>query len=122
MSKMEAIAGNATPESRFVVNYERLEAVNSVISIIGKMADSEPQTVLDLPQKQQMQHFYLGGSPMLQRRIDLICDDMAVSARSGTRALLQFKAEGRENLGAAARCLMREIHQMASQITVLMRK
>jgi hypothetical protein len=121
MSKMEVISGNASPESRFGANYDRLEAVESVVSIISDMADTGPQSSLNLPHKEQMQHFYLGGSPMLQRQIDSICDDMAVTARSGTRALLQFKSEGRNNLGAAASCLLREINQMSGHIVALMR-
>lgn len=121
MSKMEVISGNATPESQFGANYDRLEAVESVVSIISGMADTGSQSSLGLPLREQMQHFYLNGSPMLQRQIDSICDDMAVTARSGTRALLQFKSEGRDNLGAAAACLMREINQMSGNIVTLMR-
>ncbi len=122
MSKMEVISGSSTPESQFGTNYDRLEAVESVVSIVSDMADAGPQSSLALPQKEQLQHFYLSGSPMLQRQIDNICDDMAVTARSGTRALLQFKSEGRNNLGAAAGCLMREINQMSDQILALMRR
>lgn len=122
MSRMEVISGNVTPESQFGANYDRLEAVESVVSIISDMADTGAQSSLGLPHKEQMQGFYLNGSPMLQRQIDAICDDMAVTARSGTRALLQFKAEGRGNIGAAAGCLMREINQMSSQIVALMRR
>ncbi|MEP2989886.1 MAG: hypothetical protein ABJN65_12445 [Parasphingorhabdus sp.] len=122
MSKMEVISGNTTPESQFGANYDRLEAVESVVSIVSDMADTGPQSSLDLPHKEQMQFFYLSGSPMLQRQIDSICDDMAVTARSGTRALLQFKSEGRNNLEAAAGCLMREINQMSGQIVALMRR
>ena len=119
---MEVISGNMSPESQFGANFDRLEAVESVVTIISDMADTGPQSSLGLPQKQQLQSFYLGGSPMLQRQIDSICDDMAVTARSGTRALLQFKSEGRDNLGAAAACLMREINQMSGQIVALMRR
>ena len=122
MSKMEVITDNATPESKFGANFDRLEAVESVVSIISNMSDTGAQSSLGLPNKQQMQVFYLSGSPMLQRQIDAICDDMAVTARSGTRALLQFKAEGRDNIGAAAGCLMREINQMSGQIVALMRR
>ena len=122
MSKMEVISGNATLESRFEANFDRLEAVESVVSVISGMSDTGPQSSLGLPPRDQLESFYVGGSPMLQRRVDSICDDLAVTARSGARALLQFKSEGRDNLGAAAACLMREINQMSAQIVVLMRK
>lgn len=122
MSKMETILGNETSESRFQANFDRLEAVESVVSVISGMASTGAQTSLGLPPKESLQGFYLTSSPMVQRRVDSICDDLAVTARSGARALLQFKSEGRENLDAAASCLMREINQMSAQIVVLMRR
>lgn len=122
MSKMETILGNETAESRFQANFDRLEAVESVVTVISEMTDSGAHPTLGLPQKDLFQGFYLTGSPMLQRRVDSICDDLAVTARSGARALLQFQSEGRDNLSAAASCLMREIHETSAQILVLMRK
>lgn len=122
MSKMESIIANETAESRFQANFDRLEAVESVVSVISGMADTGVQTSLGLPTRESLQVFYVTGSPMLQQRIDSICDDLAITARSGARALLQFQSEGRNNLGAAASCLMREINQMIAQIVVLMRR
>lgn len=119
---MEFIAGNTSPESQFEANFSRLEAVESVVSIVSDMADTASPPSLGLPHKEHLQDFYLNGSVMLQRRIDSVCHDMAITAQSGTRALLQFKSEGRHNLGAAAACLMREISQMSGEIVALMRK
>ena len=118
---MDVITSAENAQSAFQASFERLQAVESVTGIISAMTESTAPSSLGLPEQAQLEALYLQSSPMVQKRFDAICDDLAGIARTGAQALLQLKSEGRTNLDAAADLLMREIGLSSRQILSLIR-
>ena len=115
MSKLETINKSISVETCFGETYERLKAIDSVVVLVANFADAEIHVATNFPDKEQLASAYNRCKPFTRDRFDRSCNDLARVASVGAQALLSLKSQGRHNLGAAARRLIREIEQMQKQ-------
>lgn len=121
MSKIDSIEKANLPGEGFAGSFERLKAVDSVVGLVADMAGSPEAASLALTDPAAMESAYRHSFPMTRKRFDQGCDDLAVMAQSGAKALLQLNSAGRNGVDIAAQRLMREIHMSGQRTLGLLR-
>lgn len=117
MSKIDSIKNKNGRNDPFAESFERLKAVESVAGWVANMAGEPETSSFVLADPDSMEAAYRDSFPMTRKRFDRGCDDLAVMARSGAKALLQINAAGGGRGDYAAQRLMREI-QMSGRRTL----
>jgi hypothetical protein len=122
MSKMDSIEQANGGGDPFAESFARLKAVESVVGLVANMAGSSEAGKFVLNDVASMESAYRNSFPMTQKRFDRGCDDLAIIAQSGTKALLQLKSAGRIQISIAAERLMREIQLSGRRTLDLLQK
>lgn len=115
MSKIDSIEKANGQGDPFAESFARLKAVESVAGLVANMAGSLETQSFELTDPVVMESAYRRSFPMTQKRFDRGCDDLAVMAQSGAKALLQLNSTGRSRIDIAAQRLMREIQMSGRQ-------
>lgn len=106
----------------FAESFARLKAVESVAGLVANMAGSEEPPSFAVVEPEAMESAYRQSFPMTQKRFDRGCDDLAIMAQSGAKALLQLNSAGRSQVDIAAQRLMREIQMSGRRTLDLLQK
>lgn len=122
MSKIDSIKKSDHRNDGFTESVDRLRAVESVVGLVAHMAGSSDSTSLVPADQAAMELAYHHSFLMTQKRFDRGCDDLAVMAQSGVKALLQLNSAGRNGVDIAAQRLMREIQMSGQRTLSLLRK
>ena len=122
MSKIDSIEKSNAHGSDFAESFERLQAVEAVVALIAHMAGLSETASLLLTDQAAMESTYHHSLPMTQKRFDRGCDELAVMAQSGAKALLQLNSSGRNGIDIASQRLMREIRMSGQRTLGLLRK
>lgn len=122
MSKIDYIAEANGQGDPFAGSVARLKAVESVVGLVANMAGSPESASFTMNDPSRMESVYRHSFPMTQKRFNRGCDDLAVMAQSGAKALLRLNAEGRGRVDIAAQRLMREIQMSGRRTLDLLQK
>jgi len=122
MSKIDSITELNAQVDPFAESVARLKAVESVVGLVANMAGSPESASFAMTDPGRMESAYRHSFPMTQKRFDRGCDDLAVMAQSGAKALLQLNSAGRGHVGVAAQRLMREIQMSGHRTLDLLQK
>lgn len=117
MSKIDSITEANNQGDPFAESVARLKAVESVVGLVANMSGSPESASFVMTDPGRMESAYRHSFPMTQKRFDRGCDDLAIMAQSGAKALLQSKSAGQGRVDIAAKRLMREI-QMSGRLTL----
>ncbi|MEH6756087.1 MAG: hypothetical protein V7676_01100 [Parasphingorhabdus sp.] len=122
MSKIDSIEKPNAHSGDFAESFERLQAVESVAALMAHMAGLSEPASLVLNDQAAMESYYHNSLPMTQKRFDRGCDELAVMAQSGAKALFQLNSAGRKGIDTATRRLMQEIQISGQRTLGLLRK
>lgn len=122
MSKIDSISKANGGVDPFAESFARLKAVESVAGLVANMAGSEESPSFAVVEPEAMESAYRQSFPMTQKRFDRGCDDLAIMAQSGAKALLQLNSAGRSRVDIAAQRLMREIQMSGRRTLDLLQK
>lgn len=122
MSKIDSIEKADGRDDPFAESFARLKAVESVAGLVANMAGSQEPASFELTDPAMIESAYRNSFPMTQKRFDRGCDDLAVMAQFGAKALLQLNSAGRSRVDIAAQRLMREIQMSGRQTLDLLQK
>ncbi|GAA0473951.1 hypothetical protein GCM10009096_14240 [Parasphingorhabdus litoris] len=122
MSKIDSIEKANGEGDPFAESFARLKAVESVAGLVANMAGREEGVSFTVSDPIVMESAYRDSFPMTQKRFDRGCDDLAVMAQTGAKALLQLNSAGRNRVDIAAQRLMREIQMTGRRTLDLLQK
>ncbi|MEW4466352.1 hypothetical protein AB1K62_00790 [Parasphingorhabdus sp. JC815] len=122
MSKIDSIKRNNNGDDAFAESFARLKAVESVACWVANMAGSSATPSFVLADPDVMETAYRHSFSMTRRRFDQGCDDLAVMARIGAKALLQVNNVGSGRSDYAAQRLMHEIQMSGRRTLELLQK
>ncbi len=122
MSKIDSISKADGEGDPFAESFARLKAVESVAGLVADMAGSPDSPAFAIVEPEAMESAYRQSFPMTQKRFDRGCDDLAIMAQSGAKALLQLNSTGRNRIDIAAQRLMREIQMSGRRTLDLLQK
>ncbi|WP_108812479.1 hypothetical protein [Sphingorhabdus sp. Alg231-15] len=122
MSELDSIEQANGGGNPFAESFARLKAVESVAGLVANMAGSTEAGAFVLNEVAAMESAYQNSLPMTRKRFDRGCDDLAIMAQSGAKALLQLNSAGRSRVDIAAQRLMREIQMSGRQTLDLLQK
>ncbi len=122
MSKIDSIEKADNCIGGFVGSLERLQAVESVVGLVAHMTNASDSHALVLSDPAEMESAYRHSLPMTQKCFDRGCDDLAVMAQSGAKALLHLNSTGRGRVDIAAQRLMQEIQMSGRRTLDLLQK
>ncbi len=122
MSDLDSIEQANGGDNPFAESFARLKAVESVAGLVANMAGSAEAGAFVLNEATSMESAYRNSLPMTRKRFDRGCDDLAIMAQSGAKALLQLNSAGRSRVDIAAQRLMREIQMSGRQTLDLLQK
>lgn len=122
MSKIDSITEANGQGDPFAESVARLKAVESVVGLVANMAGSPESASFAVSDPSSMESAYRHSFPMTQKRFNRGCDDLAVMAQSGAKALLQLNSTGRGRVDIAAQRLMREIQMSGHRTLDLLQK
>ncbi|MEP2103674.1 MAG: hypothetical protein ABJP02_16205 [Parasphingorhabdus sp.] len=122
MSKIDSIEKANGEGDPFAESFARLKAVESVAGLVANLAGPEETVSFTVADPVVMESAYRNSFPMTQKRFDRGCDDLAVMAQTGAKALLQLNSAGRSRTDIAAQRLMREIQMSGRRTLDLLQK
>ncbi|MEP3225936.1 MAG: hypothetical protein ABJO01_08170 [Parasphingorhabdus sp.] len=122
MSNLASVEQPKDHSDPFAESFARLQAVESVVGLVADMAGTKGSTGFALKDVAAIETAYRSSFPMTRKRFDRGCDDLAIMAQSGAKALLHLNSAGRSQIDIAAQRLMREIQMSGQQTLRLLQK